>query len=217
MNKMPVWFKIIWMVPIFVNIAALIWFVLGSTGGFQRGQDLIETVILVVCGIPSIIIVLISLMYIWQGWAPFSGTKYIVSVLLMASLLFFSYQLVEGTPTRGWLYDNVDSDPVRLTSDQKYEYRIDLINPFQRNSREQLRLKNVSTGEEMNIPIVIRKKREPYLSGSGDDWAWAILKPTEVPYRYKLSTLEEGIVGDYNIDPRVFLINVEAGTAQIIK
>lgn len=89
MSKMPVWFKIIWMVPILINIAALIWFILGSTGGFQRGQDLIETVILMVCGIPSIIIVLISLTYIWQGWAPFSGMKYIVSVLFMASLLFF--------------------------------------------------------------------------------------------------------------------------------
>ncbi|MEC0233379.1 hypothetical protein P4H71_03300 [Paenibacillus kribbensis] len=217
MIKMPVWFKIIWMVPIFVNIAALIWFVLGSTGGFQRGQDLIATVILMICGIPSIIIVLISLTYIRQGWAPFSGMKYIVSVLLMATLLFFSYQLVEGTPTRGWLYDDVRSDPMRLTSDQKYEYRIDLINPFQRNSREQLHLKDVSSGMEMDIPIVIRKNREPYLSGSGDDWAWAILKPTEVQYRYKLSTLEEGIAGDYNMDPRVFLIDVKAGTAQIIK
>lgn len=77
------------MAPIFVNAVALIWFVLGSTGGFQRGQDLIETVILVVCGIPSIIIMLISLTYIRQGWVPFSGMKYIVSVLLMATLLFF--------------------------------------------------------------------------------------------------------------------------------
>ncbi|MGQ3479138.1 hypothetical protein [Paenibacillus sp. TY11] len=217
MSKMPVWFKIIWMVPIFVNIAALIWFVLGSTGGFQRQQDLIETVILMVCGIPSIIIVLISLTYIWQGWAPFSGTKYIVSVLLMVSLLFFSYHLVGATSTRGWLYDDVRSDPMRLTSDQKYEYRIDLINPFQRNSREQLHLKDVSSGMEMNIPIVIRKNREPYLSGSGDDWAWAILKPTKVPYQYKLSTLEQDNVEDYNMDSRIYLIDVEAGTAQIVK
>ncbi|MEC0180524.1 hypothetical protein P4H61_03310 [Paenibacillus peoriae] len=217
MIKMPVWFKIIWMVPIFVNIAALIWFILGSTGGFQRGQDLIETVILIVCGIPSIIILLISLTYIKQGWAPFSRMKYIVSVLLMATLLFFSYQLVEGTPTRGWLYDNVDSDPVRLTSDQKYEYRIDLINPFQRNSREQLHLKNISTGVEKNIPILIRRENSGYSGGEGDNWAWGILKPTKVPNQYELSTLEEGIVGDYNMDPRVFLIDVKAGTTQIIK
>ncbi|MFK4305310.1 hypothetical protein ABH892_005495 [Paenibacillus sp. RC254] len=217
MSKMPVWFKIIWMVPILINIAALIWFILGSTGGFQRGQDLIETVILMVCGIPSIIIVLISLTYIWQGWAPFSGMKYIVSVLFMASLLFFSYHLVEGTPTRGWLYDNVDSDPVRLTSDQKYEYRIDIINPFQRNSREQLHLKNISTGEEKNIAISIIKENKGYSGGDGNDWSWGILKPTKVPNQYELSTLDEHNRGRYGMDPRVFLIDIEEGTVQILK
>ncbi|KAF6637385.1 hypothetical protein [Paenibacillus polymyxa] len=215
--KMPIWFKIIWIVPILINIGALIWFILGSTGGLQRGHDILATATLVIFGVPSIIIVLISLTYIWQGWAPFNGIKYIVSAILMVTLLFFSYYMVDGTPTRGWLYDDVRSDPVRLTSDHKYEYRIDLINPFQRNSREQLHLKNVSTGKEINIPIVLRKNREPYLSGSGDDWAWAILKPTEIPYKYKLSTMEEDNVENYNMDPRVFLIDVEAETAQVLK
>ncbi len=214
---MPIWFKIIWIVPILINIGALIWFILGSTGGLQRGHDILATATLVIFGVPSIIIVLISLTYIWQGWAPFNGIKYIVSAILMVTLLFFSYYMVDGTPTRGWLYDDVRSDPVRLTSDHKYEYRIDLINPFQRNSREQLHLKNVSTGKEINIPIVLRKNREPYLSGSGDDWAWAILKPTEIPYKYKLSTMEEDNVENYNMDPRVFLIDVEAETAQVLK
>ncbi|KJD45362.1 hypothetical protein [Paenibacillus terrae] len=217
MSKMPIWFKIIWMIPILINIAAFIWFILGSTGGFQRGHDILGTAALVLFGVPSVIIVLISLTYIWQGWAPFSGIKYVVSAILMASLLFFSYYLVDGTPTRGWLYDNVDSDPVRLTSDQKYEYRIDLINPFQRNSREQLHLKNISTGEEKNIAISIRKENEGYSGGGSEDWAWGILKPTNVPNQYELSTLDEHNNGRYGMDPRVFLIDVEAGTAQILK
>lgn len=172
--------------------------------GFQRGHDILATATLVIFGVPSIIIVLISLTYIWQGWPPFNGVKYLVSAILMGSLLFCSYYLVDGTPTRGWLYDNVDSDPVRLTSDQKYEYRIDLINPFQRNSREQLHLKNISTGEEKNIPISIRKENSGYSGGDGDNWAWGILKPTKVPNQYELSTLDEYNNGMYGMDPRVF-------------
>ncbi|MGG1619530.1 hypothetical protein [Paenibacillus sp. NRS-1781] len=116
------------------------------------------------------------------------------------------------------MYDEVRSDPVRLTSDQKYEYRIDLINPFQRNSREQLHLKNISTGEEKNIPISIKKENKGYSTGDdGDNWAWGILKPTKVPNQYELSTLDEHNNGRYGMDPRVFLIDVEAGTVQILK
>ncbi|MGN8228412.1 hypothetical protein [Paenibacillus polymyxa] len=215
--KMPIWFRIIWMIPIVINIAAFIWFILGSTGGFQRGHDILATATLVIFGVPSIIIVLISLTYIWQGWPPFNGVKYLVSAILMASLLFCSYYLVDGTPTRGWLYDDVRSDPVRLTSDHKYEYRIDLINPFQRNSREQLHLKNVSTGVEVDISIVIRAEKDIYSTGGSEGWDWGILKPTKVTNQYELSTLDENNNGRYGMDPRVFLIDVKAGTAQVLK
>ncbi|MMZ57822.1 hypothetical protein D1872_197750 [compost metagenome] len=87
--KMPIWIKIIWIVPILINIAALIWFILGSTGGFQRGHDIVASAVLIVFGIPSIIILLISMTHIQQGWAPFNGVKYLVSAMLMVALLFF--------------------------------------------------------------------------------------------------------------------------------
>lgn len=45
--KMPIWFKIIWIVPILINIAALIWFIVGSTGGFQRGHDIVASAVLI--------------------------------------------------------------------------------------------------------------------------------------------------------------------------
>ncbi|MGG4220498.1 hypothetical protein ABEW32_20030 [Paenibacillus jamilae] len=215
--KMPIWFKIIWIIPILINIAALIWFVVGSTGGFQRGHDIVASVTLIVFGVPSIIILLISLTHIQQGWAPFKGVKYLVSAMMMVALLFLSYYLVDSTPTQGWLYEDVDSDPLRLTSDKKYEYRIDLINPFQRNSREQLHLKNRSTGVEVDIPIVIRAERDIYSTGGSEGWAWGILKPTKVPDQYELSTLDENNNGRYGMDPRVFLIDVKAGTAQRLK
>jgi hypothetical protein len=78
-------------------------------------------------------------------------------------------------------------------------------------------LKNISTGEEKNIPISIRKENSGYSGGDGDNWAWGILKPTKVPNQYELSTLDEYNNGMYGMDPRVFLIDVKAGTAQVLK
>ncbi|WP_155252423.1 hypothetical protein T3H97_08780 [Paenibacillus sp. LX16] len=60
-----------------------------------------------------------------------------------------------------------------------------------------LHLKNVSTGVEMDIPIVIRTERDIYSTGGSEDWAWGILKPIKVPNQYELSTLDEHNNGRY--------------------
>lgn len=78
-------------------------------------------------------------------------------------------------------------------------------------------MKNVSTGVEVDIPIVIRSERDIYFTGDSEGWDWGILKPTKVPNQYELSTLDENNNGRYGMDPRVFLIDVEAGNAQVLK
>ena len=122
--------------------------------------------------------------------------------------MLFTTLLFRSVNTSGWLYDRITSDPLRLTSDGKYEYRIDLINLFQKNSKERLYLRQVSTGEERFIPLHLNSREIHGIGIPNDnDWSWAILCPTESAYIYDLMTTEMLPVGI-----KRFEINVEKGT-----
>jgi len=62
--------KIIWIATVLVSLFALIWFVLGSTAGFQRGVDLITTVVFFYCGIPIILFIAFSVYHLYRKWRP---------------------------------------------------------------------------------------------------------------------------------------------------
>jgi hypothetical protein len=95
-----------------------------------------------------------------------------------------------------------------MTSDGKYEYRIELINLFQKNSKERLYLRQISTGEESFIPLQLNSKEIHGIGiPSDNDWSWATLRPTENPSIYDLITTK-----NLPIENKKFEINVEEGT-----
>lgn len=211
--KVPQWMKIFLGTVVVVNFAAFVYFMFGSTANFQRGYDLVNTVMLVFFGGPSLILNVLAMVVIFKGWTPLAESRYVLSFLMAGALLFLAYQLVNAVSPIGWLEDNIVSDPPRMTSDQQYEYRIDIINPFQKNSREQLHIRQISTGKESNIPIDLLNEDDVYKTGMGDQWAWALLQPTEREDYYRMVTTE-----DLNMnEQRVYLVNVRQGAAERLK
>jgi hypothetical protein len=206
---LPRWIKGIWIFATIVNAVSIIWFLLGSTANFQRSLDWVGFLTLLFIWIPSLLLVLFSSMILLKKWVPASNNKYSGLSLLIFLLLSLSAPLFEGVTIRGWLYDNVHSDPMKLTSDGKYEYQTQLINTNQKNRSERLYVRNVSTGEEMYITVDINTDELVGLSFGGKNWAWAILEPTGVPNQYVLSTTEM-----LDMPKKKFLIDISAGVSR---
>lgn len=117
----------------------------------------------------------------------------------------------DGVVEQGWLYDSVNRDPIKYTVDRKYDYRLEIINRGQKNVRQQLYLKELSTGKEQYINIQI--KMEPsygYSLGTGD-WAWARMKNTDHINEYILTTTSE-----LGVPIQSFEINIDEGSVYSI-
>lgn len=78
----------------------------------------------------------------------------------------------------------------------------------QKNSRERLYVKNISTGEEVYISIDINSIELKGISEGIRNWAWALMEPTGVPNQYELSTTE-----DLRMPKKKFLIDINSGVS----
>jgi hypothetical protein len=202
------WIKIPWILAIILNLVSMIWFLFGTTANFQRSLDLVGTVTLIFCWVPSLLIVYLSINALIKELPP---TNFRVLVLILV-LLILAVNLFKAVDTEGWLYDDITSHPIKTTTDGKYEYRIELINLFQKNSSERLYLRSVSTSKESFIPININTEKVGAISiSSEDDWKWAEMSPTDVPDHYYLITTDE-----LPVPTKKFLIDVKKGSSSML-
>jgi hypothetical protein len=206
------WLKILWVVAIVISFASLAWFLLGSTANFQRSLDLIATITLIFFWIPSLVLTILAILLLIKGWTPSSNGAYAGFFFGVILLLLLSVFLVKGVNTNGWLTERITSDSLKITSDKKYEYRIDLINVFQKNSRARLYVKNVSTGKEMDVPVDIHTKKIVVLMTRKEGMDWVLMEPTDSPDRYNLFTAEE-----LDIPQEQFEIDVVTETSRRLK
>lgn len=143
--------KYAWILSIVISLFSVIWFVLGITANFQREIDLIDTVLLIFLGIPSVLLIIASLFLLYKDWPQsWVGSKILVciGILIMLSL---SVGLINSVNTSGWLTERVITDTLQTTEDGKYEYQMEWINLFQKNSYARLYIKSISTDEETRI------------------------------------------------------------------
>lgn len=150
--------KALWIVAVLINLSAVTWFILGSTANFQRGVDLISTVIFSYFGIPSFLLIILSITLLLKGWSPSSTRGTIGVLIIIVGMLSLSPALFKNVSTSGWLEEKVTTDTLQITSDNTYEYQLEIINLFQKNSYARLYLKSTSTGEEIRIPLDIPVK-----------------------------------------------------------
>jgi hypothetical protein len=209
--KVQVWLKVLWVVVTVFSVASLIWFILGSTSYFQRDLDILGTYILIQAWIPALVITVLSIVLLLKGWIPFNRVAYGGFFLGLILLSILSVLLIQSVSTQGWLNEKITSDSLKITSDNKYEYRIDLINLFQKNSHARLYLKVVDTKVEKNIPIDIQTIKIMGLENKKVN-NWVMLVPTDVSSRYILYTTKE-----LHIPEERFEIDITEGTSKKLK
>lgn len=202
---MPIWIRGPWIALIFINIAFQIYFFIGATAYFQRDLGMLGTLTLYYIVVPSNIVIIASLIMIRREWAGFKPLHYCIAILACVLLLTLCSNLYYGVDPKGWLYDDIFSDEVNLTSDGKYEYCIRLVNQGQSNRYEQLFVRNVHTSEEKYILIQLNEGKEIWWSGR---LTLTLLKPTDESDIYILETTDV-----INIPTKKFLINIQQENA----
>jgi hypothetical protein len=206
---LPNWIKIPWILAIILNLVSMIWFLLGTTANFQRSLDLVGTVTLFFFWIPSFLIIYLSINALVKGSLPTN----LRALILIIVLLILAINLFKAVNTVGWLYDDITSDPIKTTTDGKYEYRTELVNLFQKNSRAQLFLRNVSNGQEIYIPLDVNTSEIHGIGvSSTEDWMWAVLSKSNLPDHYELTTTK-----NLPVPKKTFLINLDKGTSRILE
>ena len=183
---MHTWFNRLWVGSTGLGVASLIWFLLGSTANFQRPLDLVGILALIFVWVPSLVVTTLFIRLLRKGWIPAGSLSNVGIVLGMVLLVVLSVLLFRAVNVYGWLLENVDIDSLTRTSDGRFEYRFELVNMFQRNSRSRLYLRDVSTGKVTFIPFDINRRLSSY--GTDTDFKWVTLEPTDAPGQYTLST-----------------------------
>ncbi|ODP30224.1 hypothetical protein PTI45_00294 [Paenibacillus nuruki] len=212
MRILTVVFKGIWIIAITINVLSLLWLVVGSTANFQSSMDIVARYTLFSVGIFSIILISLSIFYLIKTKKQNIGIAgCAVALVFSLFLLGCSSMNQEGVVDKEWFRDSVNKDPIKSTTDGKYDYRLKIINRGQKNVRQQLYVKELATKQEKYIDIPI--KMEPsygYSLGTGD-WAWARLKNTDHINEYILTTTSE-----LGVPIQSFKMNTYEGSADSI-
>ena len=175
-------------------------------------MDIVGTFYLLIVGIPVLLLAILFTVFLIKGTVPTSGVHYIGICLGLILSLILSAILIHGVNSSGWAKEKLESDSPKITADGKYEYHIDLINLFQRNSKARLYLRNVSTGEEKFIPINIQTRKIKTLA-VGKVNHWVLLEPTDIDSQYILYTTKD--LG--RLPEEKFKIDILAGTSSGVK
>ncbi|MUG46442.1 hypothetical protein [Paenibacillus woosongensis] len=187
---MPIWLRLLLIGIIMFSAFSFVWFLFGSTAYFQRGMDIIGTTYLLGAGVPVLLFAVVFTILLIKGWTPTSGVDYVGICVGVGLSILLSAVLIQSVNTHGWANEKIRSDALKISADGKYEYRVDLINLFQRNGYARLYLKNVSTGEETYISTEIQVRKIKTLA-VGEVNHWIKLEPTENKSHYILITTKE--------------------------
>ncbi|MNW44671.1 hypothetical protein D3C74_219100 [compost metagenome] len=187
---MPIWLKFVVIVIIVLSASSFVWYLLGATAFFQRGMDIVGTTYLLIAGIPVLLSAILFTLLLIKGWFPTSGVHYIGMCVGLVISILLSAILIYSVNSHGWTKEEIQSDSLQTTVDGKYEYRIELINLFQRNSNARIYLRDVGSDEEKYIPVNIQTRKIIVL-GVKDVNHWIILEPTDKPFVYFMSTTKE--------------------------
>ncbi|WP_270170240.1 hypothetical protein [Paenibacillus sp. SYP-B4298] len=152
---------------------AILWFLLGTTANFQRGIDLLTTIKFIVIWLPAIIFLILPLFvrkrpnrvafsfFIW----PLIGIHF-----------FLAIQLFNSVEIEGWLKDSVSSEPIQTTTDGLYNYRLELINMYQKNSSARVLIQDMRTKQDIYIPIEVEGEEvQRNWQEKGEGWSWSSL------------------------------------------
>ena len=213
--------KILWAISTSVVFLSLTWFLFGATANFQRTPDLLGVAVFIFFWWPALIMTVISIFALITGWMPKSLQRQISLAATMTFLaIFLTPIFFQSVNTDGWLKENVERDISQITSDEKYEYRLELVNLFQRNSYARLHVIDVATDNEMLIPLdictreiaIVTFSNVTNLEDSNTKEALTEMNSTDRENIYMLSTTERIYSGFY-----IFEIDLSLGTSRRVE
>ena len=210
--------KIIWLISIVSVSLSMLYYLIGSTAFFQRNIDLIRTVVLFAVGGPVFVFIILSVLALKKDWFP---TQFVGKISLLIIIIIFSLisvtTLLRYTNPHGWIKENVLKDYTQTTIDNKYEYRLELVNLFQKNSFARIYIKDISNDYETKISLDIPVcEKDVIIGGEGYTnsdlniyGVWSELTPSDTKGIYVLTTTE--LFDSEN--SYCFQINIEDKTA----
>ena len=228
---MTITVKTVWIIAIIVVFISMIWFLFGTTAFFNRGIDLVMTAYYVFIWTPALLLIILSTILLKKGWIPktvYAQVGFVIVIVFISIFFYLNLFRVVYTKeyTRGWLTETVRSDWTQTTSDGFYEYKLEVINVFQRNSYARLYVKDISTDFEMTIAIDISTKNIVTIGGVGSVYpepsaqpVWSTLTPSNAETIYILTTTEtfERWKKDNNNSIEKFEIDIAERTARKIE
>lgn len=160
-------------------------------------------------GIPSILLLVFSVILLVKNK---NGSKILITIkcFLIIAFILLGYNLYKPVDEYGWLQPRIHSETLKITDDNKYEYKIELVNMFQRNSLARLYMKNIQTEEAIYISLDINTRNIGGFS-MGQDNNWGHLTNTQVDEQYILYTTEE-----FPFPINRYLVNVKKNQSEKI-
>lgn len=152
---------------------SIVWFLFGTTANFKRGIDLVTTIKFAVIWVPAILLFLVPLIIIKSRKR--TAFQFLIWPLIIAHF-FLAIQLFKSVELEGWLINGISSEPVKTTSDGLLDYRLELINLYQKNSHVRLFIHDNRTGQDIYIPIDAEASEvQREWVGEGEMWSWSSL------------------------------------------
>ena len=148
-------FRMILVIALFLGIIAAFSIILGDTAGFNRTWSLSGRFLFYFVGTPLILLSLICLFWIFMKFIPKTMFQYIFSFIIIGILLILSPIVISKINLYGWIIDVVTSDSLRITDDGFFEYRIEIVNQFQRNSSLKIFINDMNLNKDISILLDI--------------------------------------------------------------
>jgi len=101
-----------------------------------------------------------------------SKKQTVLQIVLVSFITLVSISMIGSVARFGLATEHISADTLSVTSDERFEYRTELVNLFQRNASIRLFIRDLETGEEHIIPlssyIDMRTIRSLTTPGMGD-------------------------------------------------
>jgi hypothetical protein len=162
-------------------------FVLGSTAGLDVAPyppSIVPAYVFVFIAVLLIAYVCFCIIKPGQRKKLKQNGAFIMIIGSFISLILLWISFIYGWHHLRWLEDYIESGDTLITSNETYEYRLDVVNSFQANSYARLWLREIATDGEFTVTLDINTLEMDSLIGSD----WCILTVTDEDYIYRLET-----------------------------
>jgi hypothetical protein len=215
--------RVIWVIAVILVFISLMWYVLATTAFFKRRIDLDDVGNYIVIWTPALILNIVSILLLIKNKIPNENKIAQVILILLITILtaLIIVILFSSVNIKERMKDKVTVDFLQITSDEEYEYRLEFMNLFiSRSNYARLYIKEISTGEEFNIPVSIRIREIKAISITDNSHSletrqamvWSCLVPSDTATIYILTTTER-----LKREIEVFEIDISSMTAQRIE